>query len=218
MRPIVLASASPRRRDLLALLGMPFVVWPAQVDEIRRPGESPDTLVARLSATKAAAARSHAVQSGSPGVDALVVAADTVVVLDDTVMGKPANASEAAAMLHQLRGRAHKVHSAVAVVEAASGRAAIRLTSATVWMRDYAEQEIQTYVLGGDPLDKAGAYAIQHTGFHPVARIEGCYTGVVGLPLGALVKCLAHFSVQPSVPGGVVSGCRRWTGHPCCLE
>jgi MAF protein len=218
LRPIVLASGSARRRDLLSLLGLPFVVLSVPVDETPRADEPPDRMALRLSATKAAAVRAAAVATAAPSPDSLIVGADTVVVLGDRVFGKPVDAADAIRMLQALRGSAHVVHSAVAVVEAGSGRAAIRLSSTTVWMRDYSDTEIERYVASGDPLDKAGAYAIQHAEFQPVARIDGCYTGVVGLPLGALLKNLAHFGVFPSVPGGVTTACRGWTGQSCCLE
>ena len=213
MRRVVLASASPRRRDLMTLLRLPFTVWSGDIDETPRPGEPPNLLVARLSAAKAAAARSFLTQSGSPALDTLVVAADTVVVVGNNIFGKPANGADAMTMLQCLRGRAHKVYSAVAVVDVPSGRAAIHLNTTTVWMRDYTVDEIESYIRSGDPLDKAGAYAIQHAGFHPVARIEGCFTGVMGLPLGALVKGLTHFAVTPSVD--VAAVCQSWTGYTC---
>ena len=209
MKTIILASASPRRWELLGLLGLPFVVRTADVDETPRPGETPEVLVARLSATKAAAA--------ARGLkDGLVVAADTVVALDGEVLGKPRDADQATEMLRRLRDRMHAVHSGVTVVDAASGRAAIHLSDTAVWMRDYGDAEIEAYVAGGDPLDKAGAYAIQHADFHPVARIEGCFTGVVGLPLGALSDGLAHFGM--TLPADLATVCRGWTGFPCCRE
>ena len=209
MKTIILASASPRRWELLGLLGLPFVVRTADVDETPRPGETPEVLVARLSATKAAAA--------ARGLkDGLVVAADTVVALDGEVLGKPRDAGQAAEMLRRLRDRMHAVHSGVTVVDAASGRAAIHLSNTAVWMRGYSDAEIEAYVDGGDPLDKAGAYAIQHAGFRPVARIQGCFTGVVGLPLGALSDGLAHFGV--TLPVDLAAVCREWTGYPCCRE
>jgi MAF protein len=190
-RPIVLASASARRRELLALLGLPFVVHTADVNEAPHPGESADRLAARLSATKAAAVRSHlASQSPRMPGSTLIVGADTVVTQGGEMFGKPTDPADAVRMLRTLRGEVHTVVSAVAVVEAGSGRAVIRLSSTLVSMRDYSDAEIEAYVAGGDPLDKAGAYAIQHAGFHPVAHIEGCYTGVVGLPLGALLRAL----------------------------
>jgi septum formation protein len=209
MRPIVLASASPRRRELFELLRLPFVVGTADVDETPRPDEAPNVLVARLSATKAAAV-ARDVSSG------IVIAADTVVVLDGEILGKPRDAVHAAQVLRRLRDRAHMVHSGVTVADAASGQAAIHLNATTVWMRDYSDAEIEAYVASGDPLDKAGAYAIQHTGFRPVTHIEGCFAGVMGLPLGALVKGLDHFGITP--PVDVAAVCRGWTGHTCCLE
>jgi septum formation protein len=209
VKAIVLASASPRRRELLELLGLPFAVHTVEVDETARPGETPEVLVARLSATKAAA-----VARGLK--DGLVVAADTVVALEGEVLGKPRDAAHAAEMLRRLRDRRHAVHSGVTVVDAASGRAAIHLSDTAVWMRDYDDAEIEAYVAGGDPLDKAGAYAIQHAGFRPVARIQGCFTGVVGLPLGALSDGLAHFDV--ALPVDLAAVCREWTGFPCCRE
>jgi len=223
-RLIILASASPRRKEFFELLGLPFKVYPAHVDETPRPGESPDVLVARLSATKAAAV-AQALSGADLGYDAelgaglargLVVAADTVVVLDDEVLGKPGDAAHAKQMLQRLRGRAHTVYSGVTIVEVGSGRAAIHLNTTTVWMREYGKTEVEQYVATGDPLDKAGAYAIQHAGFRPVARIEGCYSSVMGLPLGALADGLAHFGV--TLPEDVAAVCRGRTGHSCCRE
>jgi septum formation protein len=223
-RPIILASASPRRREFFELLGLPFKVLTSDIDETPRPGEAPDVLVARLSAMKAAsvvqtlaASGTHQAPELAEGLgSSLVVAADTVVVLDDETLGKPVDALHAKQMLKRLRGRAHLVYSGVTVVETGSGRAAIHLSTTTVWMREYSEAEVEAYVASGDPLDKAGAYAIQHTGFQPVARIEGCYSGVMGLPLGALADGLAHFGVV--LPVEVPMVCRARTGHPCCRE
>jgi septum formation protein len=200
------------------------MVCAAAVDETTRPGEEPDVLVARLSATKAAAVvqgistsdQEWAGESPEALKNSLVVAADTVVVLDDEILGKPRDAVDAKQMLNRLRGVAHTVYSGVTVVETGSGRAAINLSATTVWMRDYSETEIEAYVATGDPLDKAGAYAIQHIGFQPAARIEGCFTGVMGLPLGVLVDGLAHFDTTP--PVSVAEVCRERTGHPCCRE
>jgi len=222
--PIILASASPRRREFFELLRLPFRVHTADIDETPRLGEMPDVLVARLSATKAAAVAQDllTIVSGRNGELAealesgLVVAADTVVVLDDEILGKPRDADHAKQMLNQLRGREHTVYSGVTVVEMETGRAAIHLNTTAVWMREYTEAEIEAYVSSGDPLDKAGAYAIQHPGFRPVARIEGCYSGVMGLPLGALVDGLSHFGV--TLPVDLATVCRGRTGHTCCRE
>jgi septum formation protein len=223
-RLIILASASPRRIEFFELLGLPFSAHPAHVDETPRPGESPDVLVARLSATKAAAV-AQALLGAELGYDAeldlgqergLVVGADTVVVLGDEVLGKPSDAAHAKQMLQRLRGRAHTVYSGVTIVEISSGRTAIHLNTTTVWMREYSEAEVDQYVASGDPMDKAGAYAIQHTVFRPVGRIEGCYSSVMGLPLGALADGLAHFGVK--FPEEVATVCRARTGYPCCRE
>lgn len=222
-RPIILASASPRRRELFGLLELPFIVRSADVDETPRPGEAPDVLVARLSATKAAAVAQELAAS-DPGLDGeaeelgsrLVVAADTIVTLDNEILGKPHDDAHAVQMLRSLKSRPHIVHSGVTVAEMGTGRAAIHLSSTTVWMRDYTEAEIEAYVGTGDPLDKAGAYAIQHAEFRPVARIEGCYSGVMGLPLGTLADGLAHFDITP--PVDVATVCRAKTKHPCCRE
>jgi septum formation protein len=222
-RPIILASASPRRRELFELLGLPFIVRSAAIDETPRPNETPDVLVARLSATKAAAV-THEVSAAPRGRgdesaeiprSGLVVAADTVVVLDDEILGKPRDATHARQMLQRLRGRAHAVHSGVTVVEVDSRRATIHLSTTQVWMRDYSDAEIEAYVTSGDPMDKAGAYAIQHPGFRPVVRIEGCFTGVVGLPLGALADGLVHFGLI--LPLDLATVCQGWTGYPCCM-
>jgi septum formation protein len=221
-KPIILASTSPRRRELLGLLGLPFTVRAVDVDETSRPGEQPDVLVARLSATKAAAAAQAMPRSATEGErgvsedlnNSLVLAADTVVVLEGEILVKPDDASHASQMLRRLRARSHTVHSGVAVVEVNTGRAVIHLNVTTVWMRDYSDAEIDAYVATGDPLDKAGAYAIQHAGFRPVMRIEGCYSGVMGLPLGAVAEGLAHFGVRP--PVDLAQACQEWTGHACC--
>ncbi len=218
IRPLVLASASERRRELLALLGLPFVVWPVEIDETARPGESALHLVARLGATKAAIARQHLLRSSAASSYSLVIGADTVVALPDRMLGKPRDEEEATSMLRQLRGRAHNVHSAVAIVEIASGRAVIHIDTSRVWMRQYSDAEIAAYVATGDPLDKAGAYAIQHSGFHPVERLEGCFSGVMGLPLATLARALTHFGVHLDIETNVASACRARTGYPCCLN
>lgn len=182
-RRLVLASASPRRRAILSLLGVPFDIRALNVPEQPRAGESSATTAERLAQEKAEVAARLV-------PDAVVIAADTVVALDGQPLGKPADAGEARAMLRQLRGRAHDVSTGVVVCDATSGLCASEVVTTRVHMRDYADKEIDAYVASGDPLDKAGAYAIQHAGFHPVARIEGCYLNVVGLPLCATVHLL----------------------------
>ncbi|MBC7238150.1 MAG: septum formation protein Maf [Chloroflexi bacterium] len=200
---IVLASGSPRRRRLLAALGLSFTVASADIDEATMPGEAPASLVTRLSAAKA-----RAVLAAYP--HALIIAADTCVVLDGEILGKPANPLEAFEMLARLRDRRHEVYTGLALLDAPSGRLHKDVVRTAVYMRAYSEQEIARYVRTGDPLDKAGAYAIQHAGFDPVARIEGCYTNVVGLPLCRLYVALRAWGV--SVPEAPPASCLDTSG------
>lgn len=169
--PLVLASASPRRRALLEQLGIPLHVDPAHLDENVRPGETPELYVLRLAREKA-----EAVQLRHQ--DATVLAADTSVVLGGAVLGKPATPDEALAMLRSLSGRSHHVLTAVAV--AGGGE---RLVSAAVSFAPATEAELRWYVSTGEPMDKAGAYAVQGIGGFLVERIEGSHSAVVGLPL-----------------------------------
>jgi septum formation protein len=203
---LVLASASPRRQALLAALGVPFVVDGADVDEEPRVGEGPVALAVRLSQAKA-----QAVASRRP--DATVLAADTVVALDGDVLGKPAHADEAVEMLRALRGRAHRVYTAVALVH--HGRLAMGLAASEVTMRAYSDEEIAAYVASGDPLDKAGAYAIQNPDFMPVIAWRGCYTSIMGLPLGVVSDLLRWAGVPVAVPAASV--CQQ-LGVRCCLD
>ncbi len=162
---LVLASQSPRRRQLLAALGLTFALDAADVDETPLPGEAPDALACRLCRAKAAA-----VTKRHPG--ATILAADTMVALDGLLLGKPADEFEATAMLRRLRGRTHQVYTAVCVAH--EGALSARLSVSDVTMRAYSDAEIAAYVATGDPLDKAGAYAIQHPLFSPVAAWDGC--------------------------------------------
>ncbi|MCS6801033.1 MAG: nucleoside triphosphate pyrophosphatase [Chloroflexota bacterium] len=180
MMRLLLLSASPRRRDLLAASGLSFEVCPVAIDETPRPGESPAQLAERLAREKAAVA---------PVRDAWGIAADTVVALEGEVFGKPATPEEAVAMLRRLRGRWHEVYTAVAV-RRPDGVLLSAVDRTRVLMRSYSDQEIAAYVASGDPLDKAGAYAIQHPGFRPVERIEGRYDTVVGLPVPLVMQLL----------------------------
>jgi septum formation protein len=205
---LLLVSQSPRRRELLSLLGLSFEVTAASVAEVPRPGESPAALAARLSQAKAGAAAARR--------DTLVVACDTVVALDEGLLGKPCDAAEATAMLRRLRGRPHAVYSAVTLVETASGRTVTDVAETQVVMRAYTDAEIAAYVASGDPLDKAGAYAIQHRGFHPVVELQGCYTSVMGLPLCHLTRCLRAWGIAP--PRGVPAVCQTHTGHRCSVH
>jgi septum formation protein len=203
---LILASRSPRRRELLARLGVDFEFDGADVDEAALSGEAPAALAQRLARWKALAVASR--YPGHP-----VLGADTIVVLEHTVLGKPADAREATAMLASLRGRPHEVLSAVYALHPGTGRQATELSTSRVWMRDYGDQEIAAYVASGDPMDKAGAYAIQNRAFAPVARIEGCFSGVMGFPLGHVARALAAVGV--AIPGDVVAACQPYAGR-CC--
>jgi septum formation protein len=187
---LVLASSSPRRRELLAQLGLPFRVIPLDIPEHPHPGESPEGLARRLALAKA---RAGARQIGRE--NALVIGADTVVADRGRPLGKPATPLEAERMLHALRGRTHVVISGVAVVSAMTGRAVVDSAVTRVHLRAMSNEEVSAYIASGDPFDKAGAYAIQNTAFQPVEWINGCYTNVVGLPLCTLAEALARFGV-----------------------
>jgi MAF protein len=165
-------------------------------------------MVCRLSRTKAEAlAEDYS--------ERLIVAADTIVVLDGQVLGKPADADEATAMLRKLRGREHLVLSGLTVLGLSTGQRATELAQTTVWMRPYSDDEISRYVASGDPLDKAGAYAIQHREFNPVACIQGCYASVMGLPLCHLTRALSRLEL--TLPVDVARVCQGFTGHRCSI-
>lgn len=190
---LVLASASPRRKDLLASVGVDAHVVPADIDETPRPGETPDALVRRLAAAKADAV---ATSGRLPGPDALasndiVVAADTVVVIDDEILGKPVDEVDAARMLEQLSGRTHRVLTGVSV--RGGERIETDVEVAEVTMRFLSVADIAWYVGTGEPMGKAGAYAIQGQGSLFVQSIVGNHSGIVGLPLPLLDALLARF-------------------------
>jgi septum formation protein len=183
--PVVLASASPRRRDLLALLGLAFDVAPTDVDESWREGEAPPVHAERLAREKASARR----RTG-----AVTIGADTIVVLDGDILGKPGDRAEAAAMLRRLSGRAHVVHTGIAVAYA--GRVAATVVSTRVWFRPLDPATIAAYVATGEPMDKAGAYGIQGYGAVLVDRIDGDYFTVMGLGLARLVDLLGEVGLR----------------------
>ena len=227
----ILASASPRRRELLGLLGVPFITispGPAfdlpEVDETPLPGEAPAALVQRLSRAKATAMITHLPQllltlPADEGPQPIIIAADTDVALDDQILGKPAAPAQAIQMLQALRGRPHDVYSGVTVarppdsLSTESVHLVTRLHHSRVWMRSYTDAEIAAYVATGAPLDKAGAYGIQDHPFAPVERLEGCFASVMGLPLGELALALAEVGI--SLPA-FNTACSRYNGYPCC--
>ena len=177
--PLLLASASPRRRDLLAAAGVAFEVRPANIREVRAPDEAPHRYAARMAREKALAVGT------APDLEAgrVVLGADTIVVLDGIVFGKPRDASDAALLLAQLVGRCHLVVTAVAVLRSGSPHVREARVESRVSMHPAGRKEIEEYVATGEPLDKAGAYAVQGAGRRFVAKIEGSETNVIGLPL-----------------------------------
>ena len=187
-RPLVLASASPRRRELLQQIGLDFTVAVSQVVESAYDATSPGKLVMELAQAKA-----EWIQSGPAG--AVIIGADTVVVVDEHILGKPADEEDAVSMLRLLRGREHQVYSGVAVVDTQSGLKIREYEMTRVFMREYADDEISHYVATGEPFDKAGSYAIQGRGALLIRGIEGCYTNVVGLPLARLGQMLKKVGI-----------------------
>lgn len=212
---LILASGSPRRRELLGVLGMPFEVRAAGVDETPNPDEAPEACAQRLAREKATPPPAPPLlkKSAGEGRETIVIAADTIVVLDGEILGKPRDAAEAAAMLRRLRGRAHEVMSAIAVVNTATGERREALCRSEVRMREYSEAEIAGYVAGGDPLDKAGAYAIQHDGFRPAQHFNHCYASVMGLPLCHLTRALRQLGAEP--PADVPAACQQFNNYQC---
>jgi septum formation protein len=190
---LVLASSSPRRRELLGYFGIAFTVKVPDVDESVLPKEDPVSHVRRLAQAKAA----KVAQEEKEG---LVVGADTVVVLDGEIIGKPGDREDAIRMLAALAGRTHRVYSGVAVIDLPSGATKAFVICSRVTMAPIAESEIRRYVDGGEPLDKAGAYAVQGEGKQYVTEVRGSFTNVVGLPLQALHRLLCHFRLPVSLP------------------
>ena len=184
---VVLASSSPRRRELLTLIGIPHAVLPADIDESVLPGEDPRTHAERLARGKASV-----VAEREP--NAVVIAADTIVVVDGDILGKPRDETAAAAMLRRLSGRGHVVLTAVAVARA--GRVASGVEAVDVEFRHLSDDEIQRYIATREPMDKAGAYGIQGYGATIVDRIDGDYFAVMGLALGRMVRLMASLGVE----------------------
>jgi len=198
---LVLASASPRRRELLAQAGFTFTVHPAHIPEDPLEGEDPIAYVTRLAREKAQvvfrslSTEDNAKQESDSEPEALVVlGADTTVTLDDEILGKPEDAADAARMLHRLSGRTHRVITGVAVVSAQRVEVAAEATA--VRFLTLSDQEIDAYVATGEPMDKTGAYAIQGLAARWIPRIEGCYFNVVGLPLALVAAMLDGCEIQ----------------------
>ncbi len=191
MSRLVLASGSPRRREILSQLGYEFEVRPVDLDESQLPGESAEECARRLASDKARAdARAGEV----------MLAADTIVVLDDRLLGKPRDAADAAAMLRALASRSHEVVSGVAVLDADSGELTAAVETTVVRFAPLSDAELEWYVASGEPMGKAGAYAIQGLGGLFVEAIDGNYSNVVGLPVPAVYRLLSRHGIpRPSL-------------------
>lgn len=203
---LLLASGSPRRRELLGLTGWRAEVFPVKIEEEMLAGEEAGSMARRLARKKATiAARVHG--------GAVVLGADTVVVDGDTVLGKPEDAEDATGMLRRLCGRRHEVITALTIV--GQGGEAEEACMTEVPMRSYSEEEIARYVASGSPLDKAGGYGIQDERFSVVAvdRMKGCYANVMGLPLCHLMKGMRSLGVSSAVD--IPLACQKHTGYHC---
>lgn len=205
---LVLASSSPRRKELLALSGHPFESIATHINENVQGNEDPRAYVRRLADEKAAVALSTIGDR-----NALVLAADTTVAQDGEILGKPVDADDASGVLKKLRGRSHEVFTAISLIRAADEAQMSDLAETVVPMRNYSDAEIDTYIATGSPLDKAGSYAIQHPGFHPVAEMKGCLANVVGLPLCHVQRSLKNWDLEFDV--NLAEACQRHLNYDC---
>ncbi|AEG59292.1 maf protein [Desulforamulus ruminis DSM 2154] len=187
--PIILASASPRRRELLANLGLDFNVKVSEVNEIMEDGVPPAQLVEKLAERKAAAVAAESKEG-------LVIGADTLVVFAGRPLGKPASRQEAVQMINILQGQRHEVLTGLAVIDAATGQSVITHQSTAVCFKPMTREQIERYVNTGEPFDKAGAYAVQGKASIFIDSIQGCYFNVVGLPVSKLADALRVFGVE----------------------
>ena len=212
MLSLLLASNSPSRKEILALTGLPFAILPVNVDETPQPNEEPETCVRRLAESKARAAATRAETMGFPN-DQIILASDTIVVLDGEMLGKPLDDHDAQRMLELLQGKTHQVMTAICLRRVQADESLIDVCISPVPMRKYSHAEIAEYVATGDPLDKAGAYAIQHSGFHPVDGFAHCFASVMGLPLCHLVKMLNQFGI--TIDDEIPIACQHSLKYEC---
>ncbi len=207
MTRLILASASPRRRELIQLLGLLVEIRAADVDERQITHPEP-----ALNAIETAVLKARAV-AASLTDPALIIGCDTNVAYGEHILGKPRDSAETWTMLRLLRGQVHQVHSGLAVLDTVTHRLVTDVASVDVPMRAYSDEEIAAYVATGDPLDKAGGYAIQHPRFQPAAALTGCYAGVVGLPLCHLGRALRQFGLP--VGPAIADRCQAYHVYDC---
>jgi MAF protein len=203
----ILASGSPRRKELLEIAGWKVSLNPVPIEEIIQPKEAPGSYAKRLAFEKAEKA------ADEDGM--IVLGADTIVVLGDQILGKPLDERHAVEMLEDLRGKVHQVITAIALVDRSKGLSLMDTCQTDVPMRNYSQEEIEGYVATGSPLDKAGAYGIQDGGFHPVdlAIMFGCFANVMGLPICHLSRVLRRFGIKTT--GKVFKKCMEHTKYNC---
>jgi septum formation protein len=197
-------AAAPRQR------GLPVETTAVDIDETPLEGETAPDMAVRLSRQKAEAVTSSLLPQPSAFI---VVASDTIVSLDGEPLGKPRDEAEARVMLQRLRNRTHQVYTAITLIDTRTDRRVTDLAASDVPMRDYADEEIAAYVASGDPFDKAGAYAIQHAGFHPADRFEHCFANVMGLPLCHVTRSLRALGIKPA--DDVPAACQAHIHYHC---
>ena len=207
---MLLAFNSPRRRQLLALGNWEFDIIVSDVDESQLAGESPRDYVLRLAQAKALTVAAKA------SLENIIIGSDTAVVDGGSILGKPTDKADAERMLKQLRGHTHQVFTGVAVYQVRDGKMMTELCITDVPMRDYSDAEITRYVNTGDPMDKAGAYAIQHPDFQPVASMNGCYASVMGLPMCHVTRALRQLDLYPTAD--VPSACQTLLNYQCLVS
>ncbi|MBN1267029.1 MAG: septum formation protein Maf [Anaerolineales bacterium] len=207
----VIASASPRRKELFSLTGWEAEILPTDIPETRDSAETAGAYVSRLAAQKAQFAAAHRGQTEP----AVILAADTIVYFEEQILEKPENSSHAYSMLDMLRGKTHQVCTAVALINTCSGTASECACITDVPMRSYAQHEIDRYIKSGSPLDKAGAYGIQDRDFAPVEidKMNGCFANVMGLPLCHLVVQLRRLGILTSTD--IPAACQRYNEYHC---
>jgi septum formation protein len=207
---IWLASASPRRRQILGWTGIHFQSLSTDIDETVKGGEEGENYVRRLAIEKARTAVDKITSDG------LVIAADTTVVLDHAILGKPADHAEAVRMLTSLCNRQHEVITALVLVKTGESSFITECCISKIQMRNYSDQEIQTYVNTDDPLDKAGAYAIQHPQFDPVVNFRGCFASVMGMPLCHMERNLRHLNGYQGLEMQTI--CQKFLRYTCPIH
>ncbi len=204
---LILGSASPRRKELVAMLGLPFTIKKPDIDETQQEGEAPAEFAKRLSREKAAVIATN-------DEDGFVISADTIVVHHGQVLGKPRDEDDARYMLQRLRGESHRVLTAVSIQNSATGKVITDICDSKVTLRQMSDEEINAYVATGDPLDKAAAYAIQNVQFAPVEQVVGCPANVMGLPMCHVVRSLRRHGVD--LPASDPTECRYSYGGYYC--